>query len=325
MKDLDEIREFGGRRFLFKVERSLDAVDYNKYERLRMEIWGDPLDTIAGGRNLLCENYFDKGSSLFLAVFVEDDNGDFPEDYDSFAAFSYGFLGVRDKEIGFTKVENLQFYSQYTGVKAIYQKYGLGKAIKEFQKKVLLDLFRIDTVICTFDPLTGVNAHRNIHQFGMDILQYKKALYGEFVGFLNRADVPCDRFVASWNLKAESRKLKFDLRAMVEAGLCVVESEVKEIVGKSGPLRLEVVKKSNLDICEEIQLVEIPLDFYMMLNETDVGSESIREIPLQWRLTTREAFQSLFQRGYRIVDFCVLPETGRKRDFYVLQSPSRTS
>ena len=53
MQKLEKVHEIKGRKFLFKVETSNNHRDYLKYEEMRNEIWGDPLDDLAGTRNLL--------------------------------------------------------------------------------------------------------------------------------------------------------------------------------------------------------------------------------------------------------------------------------
>ena len=65
-------------------------------------------------------------------------------------------------------------------------------------------------------------------------------------------------------------------------------------------------------------LLEIPFDFYAMLKETAVDDPEVRRIPLDWRLITRRVFLSLFESGWRVVDFRLLSDGDRKRDFYVL-------
>ena len=82
-------------------------------------------------------NYFNDGSALFIAVYAADEKGILKESDAHFVGFSYGFVGVRDKKIGFRDPDNLIFYSQYTGVKKTVEDYGLGILIKEFQKKML--------------------------------------------------------------------------------------------------------------------------------------------------------------------------------------------
>jgi predicted GNAT superfamily acetyltransferase len=55
-----------------------------------------------------------------------------------------------------------------------------------------------------------------------------------------------------------------------------------------------------------------------MLQETDVAEAEVRNIPWEWRMKTREAFQSLFKKKYAIIDFRQFEEGKRRRDFYIL-------
>jgi predicted GNAT superfamily acetyltransferase len=320
MIELNIVHKIQGKVFLLKAETSKETADYMKYEEIRNEIWEDPLDTLAGNRNMAAENYFNEGSSLFIAAYVEDEKGAFTEDKAHLVGFSYGFVGVRDKEIGFGDIGNIEFYSQYTGVKEEYQRYGLGVLIKEFQRKILRHVFGVYTVTCTFDPLSGVNAYRNIHHFRMDVVDYLEDYYTDFSGKLNRLDVPADRFFVSWDLNTDPPKLHYDIKEVIDSGNLVIQTERNEVAGKYGPVELDVVTGVDLSLDDSLLLVEIPFDFYTMLQETDVSDNSIREIPVVWRYKTREAIQNLLQRGYSIVDFRYIEKQDRKRDFYVLSS-----
>ncbi|NIM59524.1 MAG: hypothetical protein GTO16_11370 [Candidatus Aminicenantes bacterium] len=319
MKEFEKIHTIKGKDFLFKVEDSKDYRDYKKYEDLRNEIWGEPNDTLPGERNMMCENFLYDGSSLFIAVYEEERKGVFKQDGDHLIGFSYGFVGIKDKKIAFRDPDNLQFYSQYTGVKPDFQHFGLGVLIKQCQKDMLMDVFGIYTVTCTYDPLSGINAYRNIHHFGMDVVGYRDACYGDFGGFLNRVDVPCDRFLVSWDLKKDIQRPEYDLEHLVDSGYIALEAGIEEIKGRSGALKLEVVKNLNLDLDHELLLVEIPVDFYFMLRETDVTERKVRNIPLEWRMKARQAFKTLFEKKYKIIDFRLVKKDQNKRDFYILK------
>ena len=319
MKGLEIIHTIKGKKFLFAVETSSNKDDYQKYEDLRMEIWKEPTDQMAGARNLHCENYFDRGSSLFTGVFRKDKRGSFSRDGDHLVGFSFGFVGVKDKELGFRSSENLTFYSQYLGVKKDFQSFGLGVLIKEFQKKMVLEVVGVGVITCTYDPLVGVNAYRNIHHFGMDVREYKEAFYRDFGGELNRVDVPGDRLYVSWDLKKDIQRPQYELEDLVRNEHLAVDSAILEVKGCSGPVKLEVVADINPDLDQEYILIEIPFDFYKMLRETDIPDESVRNIPLEWRMKTREVFQKLFMREYKVIDFRIFRGDDRKRDFYVLK------
>ena len=331
-KDLVVVHSVLGRRFLLAVETTGRAEDYRKYEQLRNQIWDAPEDSFAGLRNMASENYFHEGGSLFIGAYSEDDQGRFQKDRDHLVAFAYGYVGVQDKNIAFQDPANLMFYSQYAAVRPDFEGFGLGVRLKEFQKEKVLQILGIRTITCTFDPLVGINAYRNIHTFGMDIQAYKDACYEGFAGKLNRPDIPCDRFWAAWNLCKEIVRPEFDVQSMIEAGCVAVGSEIREVQGKTGEIRLEVAQAGDLDLTEEdgrvrssrpeFVLVEIPVDFYRMQQETDVVDPEVRSIPVEWRRRTRQAFHVLLAQGYRVVDFRYLKQPGRLRDFYVLQSQS---
>ncbi len=320
-KCLEKIVTAKGRRFLLRIETSADARDYAKYEALREEIWAFPEDHLPGTRNLMCENFLHDGSALFIGVYCEKQDGELSAEPSQFIAFSYGFVGLKDKRLGFRSADNLQFYSQYTGVKEKFRHYGLGVLIKEFQGEIVRDLFGISTITCTYDPLTGVNAWRNVHHFGMEVVEYRVATYGEYGGLLNRLDIPSDRFFMAWDLARKNVRRDFDPAAELVESRCLIQVEEERVEGISGPTELEVARGidlKKLEREEEFLFVRIPRDFYQMLRETDVENQAVRRIPLAWRLQTREVFQALFKRGYRVVDFF---RTGRRppENFYALQ------
>lgn len=290
------------RRFLLRVETSSDSGDYAKYEALREEIWGFPDDHMSGARNMMCENVFHEGASLFIGAFAESPGGGFVADGEHLAGFCYGFVGVRDKSAGFRDPKNLRFYSQYAGVRKPFQSYRLGVLLKEFQRETVLGLLGVSEVICTYDPLTGVNALRNVHRFGMDVVEYRVATYGEYGGHLNRRDVPTDRFLMSWDLERGPARPEYDLAAAL-ASPRPVAAGGRRVAGRTGEIELEVVEGTDPGAEGDPLLVRIPLDFYRMLRETDVADAGVRRIPLDWRMATREVFRALLGRGYRAVDF----------------------
>lgn len=310
------IFESKGLKFLLKVEDSDHPEDYLKYENLREEIWAFPDDHLAGTRNLLCENFLHEGSSLFIAAYKEEPKLGWVEDEEHLVGFAYGFVGLKDKNLAFREPSNLWFYAQFLGVKDEWQGYGLGIAIKEFQRDIVRDWFGLDFIVCTYDPLTAVNAYRNVHYFGMRVLEYRIAPYGEYGGRLNRLDVPSDRFFMGWDIV--KARPKIDLKDdLITPERILNKVEMAEIEGKEGPVSLEIVKDINLSPSISPVLVRIPMDFYGMLHATEVSSPEIRGIPIDWRLKTRELFLALFRQDYQLVDFIVDRE-GREPGAYYL-------
>jgi len=310
-----------GRRFLIKVEDSAAASDYLRYETLRQEIWGFPEDGLAGARNLECENFLHEGSSLFLALYAEEEAGGRREDAAHLVGFSYGYVGLKDKAIGYRSPDNIWFYSQYTGVRPDFQGFGLGVPLKEFQRDVLMETLGIFTVVCTYDPLTAVNARRNVGRFGMDAVEYRPATYGAFGGLLNRVDVPTDRFFMRWDLRRDVRRPPLRIDDDLAAGAGLVEAEEAVVEGRGGPIAMEIARGLKPDEGRELVLIRIPRDFYGMLRETDGPDPGVRNIPVEWRSLTRRAFQELLAKGYRVADF---GDSGgpRPSPYYVLRRPA---
>jgi predicted GNAT superfamily acetyltransferase len=309
-----------GRRFLFAVETSHQEADYLKYERLRLEIWQDPEDHLAGLRNLVSENFLYDGGSLFIAVYEEDTDGGFIRDEAHLAAFAYGYVGVEDKTIAFRSPENLAFYSQYAAVRPDLQNRGLGVLLKEFQREQVKERLGVRTITCTFDPLVGINAYRNIHIFGMEVRAYKDAYYEDLAGILNRKDVPSDRFVVAWDLESPRGPTRspVDLQRLLGDGAAFLLTEPARIRGKRTELELRKAVDLKTGPLPDPVLVEIPYDYYSLLQETDVPDPQVRRIPVAWRKLTRRAFHTLFAAGYRVFDFLYLEGEGETRDFYVL-------
>jgi predicted GNAT superfamily acetyltransferase len=307
-----------GRRFLLRVEDSSDSAEYAKYDELRQVVWGFPDDHLAGTRNMMCENFLHEGSSLFIAAYAEDEDGRFVEDAARLAGFAYGFVGVRDKSVAFASTENLWFYAQYTAVRPEAQGFDLGVRIKEFQAEIVRDVLGVGEMVCTFDPLTGVNAYRNIHRFGMSVLEYRAATYGEYGGHLNRQDVPTDRFFMSWDLRSGRSGRTRESEPVFGTESETLIFDRVEVAGKTRTVELERVGKVQAGGDSPAKIIPVPADFYLMLRETDVADAEVRRIPLAWRMATRGLFQDLLARGYRIADFVRL--AGRPaRNVYILR------
>lgn len=299
MNNFTKIVFSGGKKFLLRVETSPKTADYLKYEVIRNSIWELPEDHMSGTRNMMCQNYFHEGSCLYLGAFSGDEKGGYHLDHDHLAAFCYGFVGVEDKSVGFRELSNLRFYSQFTGVREEFQSYGLSRIIKEFQREIILTVFGIRRIICTYDPLTAINAYRNISRFGMDVLEYRVAAYGTCGGRLSRTDIPRDRFLMSWDLERPFVPASGDTLALPQ----VITVKTLCVKGKTGLIDLEVAMAVDLSLESSRQLIRIPSDFYGMLYETDTADPEVRRIPLEWRLRTREAFTTLFARGYKVRNF----------------------
>lgn len=323
MKSFDRIIETKGRRFLLFVETSTKDEDYQKYEDLRQHIWEEPEDHFSGHRNMAAENYFAYGGSLFTGVYADDGFGNIIRSPEHFAGFTYGYVSPVDKKLGYRRQDNLRFYSQYAAVRPDLQHFRLGTALKRHQAEAVQNILGVHVIACTFDPLTGVNANRNIHKLGMRVRKYITACYQNFGGLLNRADVPADRFFVTWNLRAkpDADRPPVIPQLISEAGWAL-RSHLKKVPGRSGPTGIPV-PAGEIGHPEELKtdyvLVEIPENFYQLLQETNVDDKDIRRIPLDWRMASRRVFTTLLKAGFAVTDFQRITLDNRPRNVYVLK------
>ena len=256
----------------------------------------------------------DKGGSLFISVLKESGKktGGSPE----LVGYSYGFVGVVDKSLGYRDPDNFRFYSQYTAVRKEFQGLGLGMAVKKFQREIVLNLFGIGAITCTYDPLVAVNAFRNIGYFGMSVLDYRVACYSNYTGLLNRLDIDCDRFFMLWELERMFPRLR---NSYSEQTPRVIETELRSIRGRDDGLVLPAVVGVDLQCEEETLFLEIPWDFYTMLQQTDVEDKTIRAIPIEWRAATRKVFLHYLSKGWKVTDFIRDLTSGSHRCYYILR------
>ncbi|MCK7527683.1 MAG: hypothetical protein MZV64_63775 [Ignavibacteriales bacterium] len=263
------------RRFLLRVETSEEPGDYRKYEDLREEIWRFAEDHMSSARNMMCENVWHEGAQPLYRRLRRGARG-------RFRGRRVGpgriLLRLRRRRATRRSASATSPTSASTpstpGSARPFQSYGLGLLLKEFQREMVLGLLGVSTIICTYDPLTGVNAHRNVHHFGMDVLEYRVATYGEYGGLLNRPDVPTDRFLMSWDLERTGGR---PCRAMTSSGAPAAPGRPSgpgsaRVAGKSSGARARGRGRDRSRTSTgEVLLVRIPLDFYRMLQETDVA------------------------------------------------------
>lgn len=260
---------------VLRLETSRNLSDYEKYEKLRYDIWKDPNDYLASNRNLFSENIFTRGSSIFIGAFIKE----------RIVGFSYGYFGV-DWMKGFDDISNIHFYSQYNGVLKENRNDGIGYAIKEYQKEVVKSI-GINKILSTFDPLTSVNAFINLHKLRSTIISYEENPYHKFGGKLNNPKIPSDRLLNIWMFDNERQIKEYDLTNCKKLFLNSTSFDDRGI---------ERIEKLNY-IDDETVFIKIPLDYYDIL-------EIDHRLALDWRMKTRELFKEYIDnRKYRIVDF----------------------
>jgi predicted GNAT superfamily acetyltransferase len=200
-------------------------------------------------------------------------------------------------------------HSHILAVHPDFRDAGLGFALKRAQWQ-LVRAQGLDRVTWTYDPLLGRNAHLNIARLGAVCNKYHRSEYGEMRDGLN-AGLPTDRFLVDWWIRTPrvERRLQRNPRArlgpdhFLSAGAQPLYEPQRDADGRPLP-------PGRFDSpAGPLALVEIPFDFQSLRGE-DI------ELAREWRLFSREVFESVFARGYLVTDFVHEPDA--PRGLYVL-------
>jgi predicted GNAT superfamily acetyltransferase len=204
---------------------------------------------------------------------------------DRMVGFVYSIVGMKPGQV-------LQ-WSHMLGVLPEYRNSGLGRALKLAQRdKALAQGYEL--IEWTYDPLQAMNAHLNFTKLGVVAEEYHRNVYGESTSVLHKG-TPTDRLVAQWWIA------KPHVARRVAPGelIPVTTSEISQAspVNVTHPARAWLANSDIFLARDERRLVlAIPMGF------TDMQRDA-PELALEWRMQTREIFETYFRKGYRVVDF----------------------
>jgi len=214
---------------------------------------------------------------------------------DRMVGFVYSIVGMKDRQV-------LQ-WSHMLGVLPEYGNSGLGRQLKLAQRDRALAR-GYDLIEWTFDPLQTLNAHFNFTKLGVVAEEYHRNVYGESTSVLHKG-TPTDRLVAQWWI----REPHVERRVAGDAALTVRAADLNDAapINATRPAGAWLANADLFLARDDRRLVlEIPMGFTEMQREAP-------ELALQWRLQTRELFETYFARGYRVVDFFLDRAAGRGR------------
>ena len=214
---------------------------------------------------------------------------------DRMVGFVYSIVGMKDRQV-------LQ-WSHMLGVLPEYGNSGLGRQLKLAQRDRALAR-GYDLIEWTFDPLQTLNAHFNFTKLGVVAEEYHRNVYGESTSVLHKG-TPTDRMVAQWWI----REPHVERRVAGDAALTVRAADLNDAapINATRPAGAWLANADLFLARDDRRLVlEIPMGFTEMQREAP-------ELALQWRLQTRELFETYFARGYRVVDFFLDRAAGRGR------------
>ena len=218
------------------------------------------------------------------------------DERDRMVGFVYSIVGMKPGR------QVLQ-WSHMLGVLPEYRNSGLGRALKLAQRdKALAQGYEL--IEWTYDPLQAMNAHLNFTKLGVVAEEYHRNVYGESTSVLHKG-TPTDRLVAQWWI----REPHVERRVAGDAALTVRAADLNDAapINATRPAGAWLANADLFLARDDRRLVlEIPMGFTEMQREAP-------ELALQWRLQTRELFETYFARGYRVVDFFLDRAAGRGR------------
>jgi len=208
------------------------------------------------------------------------------DEADRMVGFVYSIVGMKPPR------QVLQ-WSHMLGVLPEYRNSGLGRALKLAQRDRALEQ-GYELIEWTYDPLQAMNAHLNFTKLGVVAEEYHRNVYGESTSVLHKG-TPTDRLVAQWWIA----RPHVERRVASDGAIPIVASDVAAAapINRTQPAQTWLANADiALDRDDRRLTLEIPMGFTDMQREAPA-------LALEWRMQTREIFETYFRRGYRVVDF----------------------
>ena len=187
---------------------------------------------------------------------------------------------------------------------------GIGFALKRAQWQMVRQQ-GLDRVTWTYDPLLSRNGHLNIGRLGAVCNTYLRDVYGAMRDGMN-AGLASDRFQVDWWVN--TRRVAGCLAREPRPALSLADFEAADAQRLYDTELVDGLLRPAVSIASPeatLLLAEIPVDF-PALKAADF------ELARDWRMYTREAFETCFEAGYLVTDFVYEPGPGSPRSFYVL-------
>ena len=204
---------------------------------------------------------------------------------DRMVGFVYSIVGMKPGQV-------LQ-WSHMLGVLPEYRNSGLGRALKLAQRdRALAQGYEL--IEWTYDPLQAMNAHLNFTKLGVVAEEYHRNVYGESTSVLHKG-TPTDRLVAQWWIARPHVARRVRPGELIP----VTTHEVTDAapINVTHPAQAWLANSDiHLARDERRLTLEIPMGFTDMQRDAPA-------LALDWRMQTREIFETYFTRGYRVVDF----------------------
>ncbi len=252
-----------------------DALELHAAVELQKEIWGDDF-TEAIPASVL--KVVQQVGGIAIGAFVES----------RLVGLLFGISGIRDGQI--------THWSDTLAVLPEYRDLGIGRRLKHQQRDTLL-AEGVEKVHWTFDPLESRNAYVNLVRLGATAGEYRRDFYGVTASILH-GGLETDRLVATWEIRSD----RVVRRLAGERGWKDSSAEDAPLVNpwRSGG-RLPLAGEPDLAVAAPAVRLAIPADVQQLMTLSPA-------VALEWRRTTRAAFEVYFGRGYAATNLVRGPE-----------------
>lgn len=190
--------------------------------------------------------------------------------------FVFGLTGIREGKPA--------HWSDMLAVREEARGRHIGDRLKHYQRQQVQAL-GVDFMLWTADPLVARNAHFNINRLGARPVEYVDNMYG-ITGSALHGALPTDRLVIGWQLTAEFRPTPgIDAEQPGDAQLPM-----------ANPLAHDGLPAFAHAGSGDGARVQVPHDLGAVQEESD-------DAALRWRLSVRESFHTLMDRGLLVTRF----------------------
>lgn len=204
-----------------------------------------------------------KNGGLMLGAFIEG----------NLVGFNYSFPGFLNGAI-FLCSHNMGIHPEHRGK-------GIGSMLKAAQKEKAREM-GYELITWTFDPLETRNAYLNLSKLRAVCNTYIENCYGEINDGLNNG-LPTDRFKVEWWINSEYLQTQHEM----ETASAIIPWEMT---------KNDLPKLGDFDSIPDDQRILVPVPaYFQVLKKTDP------KLALNWRIKTREIFQTLFSEGYIVI------------------------
>ncbi|HEU6451366.1 MAG TPA: GNAT family N-acetyltransferase [Gemmatimonadaceae bacterium] len=252
-----------------------DAAELHDAVELQKQVWGDDFTEIIPSSVL---KVVQQVGGIAIGAFVEN----------RLVGLLFGISGIRDGE--------LAHWSDTLAVLPEYRDLGIGRRLKWQQRDRLL-VEGVERIHWTFDPLESRNAYVNLVRLGAVAGEYRRDFYGATASILHEG-LETDRLVASWEIRSD----RVARRLAGERGWSETSVEGVPLVNQwrsSG--QLPIAGEPDLSLTAPAVRLAIPADIQELRSRSP-------EVALDWRRTTRAAFEAYLGRGYAAIDLVRGPE-----------------